>query len=113
MAWYRSLKCTGTADRGGGHMGTTRVLQLSMVAVGIATLLTVWPVTRPSAQPAQPGAVQIDNDDIGGGGTPKRGPEARVWGVAGTTRLYTRIAQRVVSDEGGGYVIFRLPEAPH
>jgi hypothetical protein len=56
-------------------MGTRSVFQLGMVTVGIAALLTVWPVARPSAQP---GAVQIDNDDIGGVVTSKSGPEAGV-----------------------------------
>jgi Beta-propeller repeat len=31
-------------------MGTTRVLQRGIVAIGIAALLTAWPATRPSAQ---------------------------------------------------------------
>ena len=43
-------------------MGTTRVFHIAMVIVGIAVLLTVWPAPRSSAQP---GAVQIDIDDIG------------------------------------------------
>ena len=94
-------------------MGTTRVLQLSMVAVGIATLLTVWPVTRPSAQPAQPGAVQIDNDDIGGVVTSKSGPEAGVWVIAETIGLGTRFAKSAVTDERGRYVIPDLPKATY
>ena len=94
-------------------MGTTRVLQLSMVAVGIATLLTVWPVIRPSAQPAQPGAVQIDNDDIGGVVTSPRGPEAGVWVIAETTDLGTRFAKSVVTDAHGRYVVPDLPKATY
>jgi hypothetical protein len=84
-----------------------------MVVVGIATLLTVWPVTRPSAQPAQPGAVQIDNDDIGGVVTSKSGPEAGVWVIAETTGLGTRFAKSVVTDERGRYVIPDLPKATY
>ena len=47
-------------------MGTTRVIRLSMMALGIVALLTAGSATGLSAQPAQPVAVQIDNDDIGG-----------------------------------------------
>ena len=54
-------------------MGTTRVFHIGMVAVGIAVLLTAWPAPRSSAQPAPSGAVQIDNDDIGGVVTSARG----------------------------------------
>ena len=64
-----------------------------MVALGIVALLTAWPATRLSAQPAQPVAVQIDNDDIGGVVTSKSGPEAGVWVIAETTDLGTRFAK--------------------
>ena len=74
-------------------MGTTRVFHIAMVAFGIAVLLTAWPATWLSAQPAQPGAVQIDNDDIGGVVTSPRGPEAGVWVIAETTDLGTRFAK--------------------
>src|ERR1700752_679000 len=62
----RYPQCTGTADRGGGHMGTTRVIRLSTIVLGIVALLTAGLAIGLSAQPAQPVAVQIDNDDIGG-----------------------------------------------
>src|ERR1041384_855856 len=113
MAWYRSRKGTRTADRGGGHMGTRRGYQLGMMVVGIAALLTIWPVTRPSAQPAQAGAVQIDNDDIGGVVTSKSGPEAGVWVIAEATDLGTRFAKIVVTDERGRYVVPDLPKATY
>ena len=74
-------------------MGTTRVFHIGMVAVGITVLLTAWPTTWLSAQPAQPDAVQIDNDDIGGVVTSPRGPEAGVWVIAETTDLGTRFAK--------------------
>ena len=85
-------------------MGTTRVCHIGMVAVVIAVLLTAWPMTWPSAQSAPPGAVQIDNDDIGGLVTSPRGPEAGVWVIAETTDLGTRFAKIVVTDARGRYV---------
>src|SRR5262245_62226011 len=94
-------------------MGTTRVFHIGLVAVVIAVLLTAWPITRPSAQPAQPGAVQIDNDDIGGVVTSARGPEAGVWVIAETTDLGTRFARSVVTDAGGRYVVPDLPKATY
>src|SRR5215813_11676653 len=94
-------------------MGSTRVCHIGMVAVGIAVLLTAWPMTRLSAQPAPPGAVQIDNDDIGGVVTSPRGPEAGVWVIAETTELGTRFAKSVVTDERGRYVIPDLPKATY
>src|SRR5438132_8030619 len=94
-------------------MGTTRVFHTGMVAVGLAVLLTAWPMTRPSAQPAQPGAIQIDNDDIGGIVTSQRGPEAGVWVIAETTDLGTRFAKIVVTDARGRYVAPDLPKATY
>src|SRR5262245_16384173 len=99
--------------RGGDHMGTTRVFHIGIVAVGIAVLLTAWPVPRSSAQLAQPGAVQIDNDDIGGVVTSARGPEAGVWVLAETTDLGTRFAKIVVTDPHGRYVVPDLPKATY
>jgi hypothetical protein len=84
-----------------------------MVAVGIAALLTAWPATRPSAQPAPPVAVQIDNDDIGGVVTSTSGPEAGVWVIAETTDLGTRFAKIAVSDARGRYVVPDLPKATY
>jgi hypothetical protein len=94
-------------------MGATRVLQLGMVAVGIAALLTAWPATRSQAQPASPGAVQIDPDDIGGVVASKNGPEAGVWVIAETADLGTRFAKIAVTDERGRYVIPDLPQATY
>ena len=65
------------------------------------------------AQPAQPGAVQIDNDDIGGVVTSPRGPEAGVWVIAETTDLGTRFAKIVVTDARGRYVVPDLPKATY
>src|SRR5262245_53105243 len=94
-------------------MRTTRVFHLGMVTVGIAVLLTVWPVPRSSAQPAPSGTVQIDNDDIGGVVTSARRPGAGVWGSAETTDLSTRFARSVVTDAGGRYVVPDIPKATY
>src|SRR5262249_23259849 len=81
--------------------------------VAFAVLLATWPAPRPSAQPVPHGAVQIDNDDIGGVGTSKNGPEAGGWGIAQTTQLGTRVAQMAVTDDRGRYVIPDLPPATY
>ena len=94
-------------------MGTTRVFHIAVVVVGIAVLLTAWPAPRLRAQPAPPGAVQIDNDDIGGVVTSPRGPEAGVWVIAETTDLGTRFAKSVVTDARGRYVVPDLPKATY
>ena len=91
----------------------TRVLYIGMVAVGIAVLLTAWPATRSSAQPAPSGAVQIDNDDIGGVVTGPWGPEASVWVIAETADLGTRFAKIAVTDARGRYVVPDLPKATY
>ena len=94
-------------------MMTKHWLYSATAALGLAALLAAWPTTRPQAQPAQPVAVQIDNDDIGGVVTSKKGPEAGVWVIAQTTELGTRFAKSAVTDEGGRYVIPDLPQATY
>ena len=89
-------------------MRTTSVLHLSILAIGIAMLLTVWPVRLSSQQNAP---VRIDNDDIGGVVTSANGPEAGVWVIAETTDLPTKFAKIVVTDDQGRYVIPDLPKA--
>ena len=81
--------------------------------VAFAALLAAWPAPRPSAQPAPQGAVQIDNDDIGGVVTSKNGAEAGVWVIAETTELGTRFAKMAVTDDRGRYVIPDLPAATY
>src|SRR6266436_4048363 len=57
-------------------MRTTTPLHIGMLVIGIAALLTVWPVRLSSQQNAP---VRIDNDDIGGVVTSANGPEAGAW----------------------------------
>src|SRR2546428_12457217 len=69
---------------------------LAMVSAGSAVTL--------SAQPAASEAVRIDSDDIGGVGAGPNGPEAGVWGIAGTSDLPTKFAKIVGTDDRGRYV---------
>jgi hypothetical protein len=57
------------------------------------------------------GAVQIDNDDIGGVVTSAKGPEAGVWVIAETKDLPTGFSKIVVTDDRGRYVVPDLPAA--
>ncbi len=81
---------------------------LSMLAIGIAALLTAWPIQLSGQQTT---GVRIDKDDIGGVVTSANGPEAGVWVIAETTDLGTRFAKIVVTDDRGRYVIPDLPKA--
>src|SRR3954462_7952795 len=58
---------------------------------------------------AQPAAVAIDGDDIGGVVRGPGGPEAGVWVIAETSELPTKFAKIVVTDEQGRFVIPDLP----
>src|SRR5262245_24617715 len=104
---------SGVFDTRGETDMRTKTLWDTGTVLGLAVLLAVWPVTRSHAQQAQPAAVQIDNDDIGGVVTSKNGPEAGVWVIAETTDLGTRFAKSVVTDERGRYVIPDLPQATY
>jgi len=88
----------------------TRALYAVLMAVGIAVLLTAYPVELESQQKA---AVAIDKDDIGGVVTSAKGPEAGVWVIAETTDLPTRYAKMVVTDDQGRYVLPDLPKATY
>ena len=59
-----------------------------MLALGLAVLLSAYPVQLSSQQSV---TVQIDNDDIGGVVTSAKGPEAGVWVIAETNDLPTTI----------------------
>ena len=62
---------------------------------------------------AQPAAVSIGDDDIGGVVSGPRGPEAGVWVIAETTDLPTKFVKIAVTDERGRYVIPDLPKAEY
>ena len=89
-------------------MRTTRLVYLGMVAVGVAALLSAFPVELGSQQNA---SVRIDKDDIGGVVRSAKGPEAGVWVIAETTDLPTKFAKVVATDDQGRYVIPDLPKA--
>ena len=89
-------------------MRTTRLVYLGMVAVGVAALLSAYPVELGSQQNA---SVRIDGDDIGGVVRSAKGPEAGVWVIAETTDLPTKFAKIVATDDQGRYVIPDLPKA--
>jgi hypothetical protein len=72
---------------------------------------TVLLVTGTGPVLAQPAAVAIDDDDIGGVVTSANGPEAGVWVIAETDRFDTRFAKIVVTDDSGRYLIPDLPDA--
>ncbi len=99
---------------------TTRGLYLGMAAVGIAAVLAAWPVrlsglalSEAEGQQKTAAAVRIDNDDIGGVVTSKKGPEAGVWVIAETRDLPTRFARIVVTDDQGRYLLPDLPKATY
>ncbi|HEY7557645.1 MAG TPA: carboxypeptidase-like regulatory domain-containing protein, partial [Candidatus Binatia bacterium] len=89
-------------------MRTTRLVYLGLVAVGVAALLSAYPIELGSQQNV---SVRIDKDDIGGVVTSDSGPEAGVWVIAETTSLPTKFAKIVVTDDQGRYVIPDLPKA--
>ena len=91
-------------------MRTTRGLDLGMVALGIAVLLTASQA-RLSAQPTSDPAIRIGAGDLGGVVASANGPEAGVWVIAETTDLSTRFAKIVVTDDQGRYVVPDLPKA--
>src|SRR5713101_2063461 len=91
-------------------MRTTRGLYFSLVAVGIAVLLTASPA-RLRAQQTTAAAVSIGDNDLGGVVTSPHGLEAGVWVIAETTELPTKFAKIVVTDEQGRYVLPDLPKA--
>ena len=81
----------------------------SVAAIGIALGL----VAPASLQAQQTAAVAIDNDDIGGVVTGRKGPEAGVWVIAETHDLPVRFIRIVVTDDQGRYVIPDLPKAKY
>src|SRR6201987_3644912 len=91
-------------------MKKTKALFLSVMALGLAMLLIVWPARLSSQQNA---TVRVDADDIGGVVTSASGPEAGVWVIAETTDLPTKYTKIVVTDDQGRFVIPDLPKAKY
>src|ERR671911_353368 len=79
----------------------------TVAMIGLAAL-TAAVAASASAQPV---AVPIDGDDIGGVVRGSNGPEVGVWGIAETTELPTKFAKIVVTDDQGRYVLPDLPKA--
>src|SRR2546421_4622812 len=81
-------------------------LYLTVAAIGIASVVLAAP-----AQLRAQTAVAIDSNDIGGVATGANGPEARVWGVAGTSEVPTKYAKNGVPADQGRSVIPGLAQA--
>src|SRR5262245_12860005 len=88
---------------------TKAIMRLTLIGVVGALLAGV--VAAQARQSAS--AVRIDADDIGGGVTSPRGPEAGVWVIAETYDLPTGYRKIVVTDAQGRYLIPDLPAATY
>jgi hypothetical protein len=88
-------------------MMATRNLYASLLAVGIAVVLS----SSPTQLSAQQDTVSIGNNDLGGVVSSATGAEAGVWVIAETTDLPTKMAKIVVTDDRGRYLIPDLPQA--
>jgi hypothetical protein len=82
-----------------------------MLFLGVCVAVLVGSLVGMGAP--QTGAVQIDNNDIGGVVTSDKGPEAGVWVIAETMDLPTRFIRSVVTDDQGRYVVPDLPSAKY
>src|SRR5258706_13646414 len=91
-------------------MRTKRAACLGMLSASFAALLRATSATTATAQPAAATQVRIDADDIGGGVTGAKGPEAGVWGIAETRDLPTKYVKIVTTDDSGRYVLPYLPQ---
>src|SRR2546427_4046415 len=81
-------------------------VRVLVVAGALAASLT-WV----NAQQRGGATVAIDGDDIGGVVASAKGPEAGEWGIAENTDLPAKVAQIVVTDDQGHYVLPHLPRA--
>src|SRR3989475_9655714 len=79
----------------------------SLALAGVLAASFTWV----NAQQRGGAAIAIDRDDIGGGVTSSKGPEAGVWVIAETTDLPTKFARMVVTDDQGRYLLPDLPKA--
>jgi Carboxypeptidase regulatory-like domain len=86
-----------------------RALYCGAAAIAVAVAFS----TVPTQLNAQPAAVAIDGDDIGGVVTGPHGPEAGVWVIAETHDTPTRYAKTVVTDDKGRYVVPDLPKGKY
>src|SRR5262249_18899357 len=80
---------------------------------GAAIVLVSVALTCIEPARAQPDAVAIDNDDIGGVVSSTKGPEAGVWVIAETRDLPTKFVRIVATDDRGRYVLPDLPKASY
>src|SRR5467141_4243798 len=87
-------------------MTMRKILLTGVAAIGIAVVGWVAPASLQAQQ-----AVAIDNDDIGGVVTGRKGPEAGVWVTAETRDLPVRFIKSVVTDDQGRYLVPDLPRA--
>jgi hypothetical protein len=78
----------------------------TLTRTGAATLLALVGTVQ-----AQPPAIELDANDVGGVVTSGNGPEAGVWVIAETDDFDTRFARIVVTDDAGRYVVPDLPAA--
>src|SRR5437867_1923390 len=85
-------------------------LNLKVASLALAGVLAVS-FSWVNAQQGGGAAVALDPDDIGGGVTSSKGPEAGVWVIAETTDLPTKFARMVVTDDQGRYLLPDLPPA--
>src|ERR1700676_4287341 len=89
-------------------MRTKRAACLGMLSASFAALLCAASATTATAQPAAATQVRIDADDIGGGVTGAKGPEAGVWVIAETRDLPTKYVKMFVTDDQERYVLPHL-----
>ena len=96
-------------------MRTTRILYWTVFTTAglLLALLPAWMIPISAQQSTPAGAVQIDNNDIGGVVSSSKGPEAGVWVIAETTGLPTKFSKTVVTDDRGRYLIPDLPNATY
>src|SRR3979490_2606064 len=90
-------------------MSTVKKSHLSLLAASLIGTALVMAV--PTAVSAQPAAVQVKADEIGGVVTGAKGPEAGVWVIAETKDLPTKFVRIVVTDDQGRYLLPDLPKA--
>src|SRR2546427_1554845 len=90
----------------------TRIFYACAVAIGFAVILDVSLVRTTAVQQADD-AVRIDADDIGGVVKSAKGPEAGVWVISETSELPAEVAENVVTDDRGRFVLPDLPKATY